>query len=124
MKTNEQANRVAEAVTETMNSGQIAELIEKLVKLYDNTFRDELTKMAVAYGEQSTNEAIRLMNHHDYIRSLMQLISSNQGRWSGGHSASNMFEQIKREAAQEFLSDVLRDDAAAARLEAAERLSN
>lgn len=42
----------------------------------------------------------------DKVMYLQRVISSNASEWSGGHSATNLEEQMRREAATELLADV------------------
>jgi len=96
--------------TDFMNSGEIENTINQLARDYESKVREELKEMI---DEQDAQY------HHDVIKQLMQMVSSNQSSWSGGHSVSNMLEQIKRQVASELLSDMLREDAMAARMEKA-----
>ena len=42
----------------------------------------------------------------DKVMYLQRVISSNVSEWSGGHSATNLEEQMRREAAIDLLADV------------------
>jgi len=88
--------------TDFMNSGEIAQGLEQLARDYETKVSEELKEMI------AENDA---EHHNDVILHLMQLVNSNQSSWSGGHSVSNMMEQIKREVASNLLSGMLREDA-------------
>ncbi len=61
------------------HSGVVRQEIEALVKEYEALAKEEL--------------------RNETVRSLMTIVRHNSSSWSGGHSTTNMFEQIVRTVA-------------------------
>lgn len=83
-----------------MNSGELKYQANLMVSGYKSAVRHELREMVKTYEERGSVEEVCL--------ELSRIISSNQSRWSGGNSISNVCEQILREEANNLLTDLLR----------------
>lgn len=94
-----------------MNSGEIAQELEKLARNYRLQVRQEWDEFAVtmwiskALWEKLGTEDAVVAHINERIKSeALNHISSKRSSWSGGFSVTNMCEQIQREEAVEQIS--------------------
>jgi hypothetical protein len=68
--------------------------------------REMQKQFAKEYYLELFEELEHCQGFGDKVLHLQRVISSNASEWSGGHSATNLEEQMRREAAINLLADV------------------
>ena len=98
---------IGQTAAKDRKPAQVEAEINSLLTEYQNLIENDWNYTVInltTHLRKATLEETKEAVMTELQDNLVREIGSNRSRWSGGHSATNMCEQIKRDVAIEFLA--------------------